>query len=567
MPSDALTISYITKELNEILSGGKITKINQPEKDEVIIYVYTKNGTKRLVISANANLPRCHITNRDKQNPITAPSFCMLLRKHLLGGTIDTVINPNNDRIVCLNIISKNEMKDEISLKLFIELISKQSNLILTDDKLKIYGALKKNSLDDESSSRVIMTGITYTLPENKKTNYKDIDSITKLLTIINKPYTSKELLDHISGYSYQTASYITNNDTISGENELVERIEALNKLDLYGKYQPCIGYSNGKLCDYFVTEYTNLPLNFRHFPTINEAIEFYYTEKDNSIRIKEHGKRLNDIIKHNISRTEKKLVAQRNQLKDSEDLEQDRLYGELITSNIYLLSGKETEITVDNYYSDPPEKIRIKLDPSLSPAKNAQNYYKKYNKKKRTIEFVSEQIIESESHLNMLKNIQSMLNGVSDISELELINQDLIACGIIPKPKNNKKKTEIKAKPREYQYNGYTIFVGRSSTENEYVTHKLGKGNDIWMHVKKAFGSHVLIKTNNNTEIPDDVYVIAAEIAAFYSEEKNSDKVEVDYTEVKNVKKPQSGKLGLVVYNTNYSIICTPNEHKELKI
>lgn len=567
MPSDALTISYITKELNEILSGGKITKINQPEKDEVIIYVYTKNGTKRLVISANANLPRCHITNRDKQNPITAPSFCMLLRKHLLGGTIDTVINPNNDRIVCLNIISKNEMKDEISLKLFIELISKQSNLILTDDKLKIYGALKKNSLDDESSSRVIMTGITYTLPENKKTNYKDIDSITKLLTIINKPYTSKELLDHISGYSYQTASYITNNDTISGENELVERIEALNKLDLYGKYQPCIGYSNGKLCDYFVTEYTNLPLNFRHFPTINEAIEFYYTEKDNSIRIKEHGKRLNDIIKHNISRTEKKLVAQRNQLKDSEDLEQDRLYGELITSNIYLLSGKETEITVDNYYSDPPEKIRIKLDPSLSPAKNAQNYYKKYNKKKRTIEFVSEQIIESESHLNMLKNIQSMLNGVSDISELELINQDLIACGIIPKPKNNKKKTEIKAKPREYQYNGYTIFVGRSSTENEYVTHKLGKGNDIWMHVKKAFGSHVLIKTNNNTEIPDDVYVIAAEIAAFYSEEKNSDKVEVDYTEVKNVKKPQSGKLGLVVYNTNYSIICKPNEHKELKI
>lgn len=566
MPSDALTISYITKELNEILSGGKITKINQPEKDEVIIYVYTKNGTKRLVVSANANLPRCHITNRDKQNPITAPSFCMLLRKHLLGGTIDTVINPNNDRIVCLNVISKNEMKDEISLKLFIELISKQSNLILTDDKLKIYGALKKNSLDNESSNRVIMTGITYTLPENKKTNCKDIDSIKELLPIINKPYTSKELLDHISGYSYQTASYITNNDTISGENELVERIETLNKLDFYGKYQPCIGYSNEKLCDYFVTEYTNLPLNFRYFPTINEAIEFYYTEKDNSIRIKEHGKRLNDIIKHNISRTEKKLVAQRNQLKDSEDLEQDRLYGELITSNLYLLSGKETEITVDNYYSDQPEKIKIKLDPSLSPAKNAQNYYKKYNKKKRTIEFVSEQIIESESHLNMLKNIQSMLNSVSDISELELINQDLIACGIIPKPKNHKKKTEIKAKPREYLYNGYSIFVGRSSTENEYVTHKLGKGNDIWMHVKKAFGSHVLIKTNN-TEIPDDVYVIAAEIAAFYSEEKNSDKVEVDYTEVKNVKKPQSGKLGLVVYNTNYSIICTPNEHKELKI
>ncbi len=567
MPNDALTISYIAKELDDILSGGKITKVNQPENDEIVIYVYTKNGTKKLTISANANMPRCHITNHDKPNPITAPSFCMLLRKHLLSGIIERVTNPKNDRIICFDIISKNEMKDDVSIKLIAELISKQSNIILTDDSFKIYGALRKTSLDDENSKRVIMSGATYNYPENDKISYKDIDSIKNIIKNLETPYTSKDILTYIGGYSYQTAQYITKNDTITDYETIIKNIIDLNTLKENCGYNPCIGYNNGKISDYFVTSYDNLQYEYKCFQSLNEAIAQYYSEKDNVIRIKEHSKRLNDIIKHNVSRTEKKLSAQKNQLKDSEDLENDRLCGELITTNLYRIAGKESEIYVDNYYLDPPQKIKIKLNPSLSPSKNAQNYYKKYNKKKRTIEIVSNQIIDSEAHLNMLKSIQSMLNNVRNTSEIELINQDLISCGIVQqKQKNNKKIQVIKSKPREYTYRGYTIYVGRSSVENEYVTHKLGKPKDIWFHAKKSFSSHVLLKTDGNENIPDDVYVVAAEIAAFYSDEKNSDKVEVDYTDVKNVKKPPNAKLGLVIYNTNYSIICTPNNHEELK-
>lgn len=563
MPSDALTISYISKELNDILSGGKITKINQPEKDEIVLTVYTRIGTKKLAVSANANVPRCHITERDKANPITAPSFCMLLRKHLVGATIEKVYSPNSDRIIAIELSSKNEMKDTVSLRLFAELISKQSNIILTDCDGKILGSLKKTSLDDEKAKRMIMSGIKYSFPENGKIAFDDIRAIEKAITTLNKPYSAKDILELISGYSYQTATYLTKNDTITSENELLKRIKSLCNFE---NTSPCVGYKKGKVEDYFVINYDTLQLEYRYFPTLNEAIDTYYSEKDNVLRIKEHGKRLNDIIKHNISRTEKKLTAQMNQLKDSEDLEKDRICGELITTNIYRIPPKASEVTVDNYYEDPITPLTIKLDPSLSPSSNAQNYYRRYNKKKRTIEFVTEQIIESQSHLNMLKSIRSTLNNVTEISELELIENDLIASGVIQKPKQSKKKAEVKAKPREYLYNGFTIYVGRSSTENEYVTHKLGRGNDVWFHVKKAFGSHVLVKAKQNGPIPDDVYVVAAEIAAYYSEERTSSKVEVDYTDVKNVKKPPNGKLGLVIYNTNYSIICEPKEHKELQ-
>ncbi len=563
MPGDALTISYISKELNDILSGGKITKINQPEKDEIVLTVYTRIGTKKLAVSANANVPRCHITERDKANPITAPSFCMLLRKHLVGATIEKVYSPNSDRIIALELSSKNEMKDTISLRLFAELISKQSNIILTDCDGKILGSLKKTSLDDEKAKRMIMSGIKYSFPENEKIAFDDIATIEKAITTLSKPYTAKDILELVSGYSYQTATYLTRNDTITSENELSERIRSLCD---FKNASPCVGYKNGKVEDYFVINYDTLQLEYRYFPTLNEAIDTYYSEKDNVLRIKEHGKRLNDIIKHNISRTEKKLTAQMNQLKDSEDLEKDRICGELITTNIYRIQQKASEVIVDNYYEDPVMPITIKLDPALSPSSNAQNYYRRYNKKKRTIEFVTEQIIESQAHLNMLKSIRSTLNNVTEINELELIENDLIASGVIQKPKQSKKKAEVTAKPREYLYNGFTIYVGRSSTENEYVTHKLGRGNDVWFHVKKAFGSHVLVKAKQNGPIPDDVYVVAAEIAAYYSDERTSSKVEVDYTEVKNVKKPPNGKLGLVIYNTNYSIICEPKEHKELQ-
>lgn len=565
MPSDALTISYIATELDEILKNGKITKINQPENDEVVIFVYTKNGTKKLVLSANANVPRCHITIADKANPVTAPSFCMLLRKHLTGGTIERVYAPDCDRIITFDINSKNEMKDDVTEKLVIELISRQANIILVSSENKILGAMKKTSLD-ESSKRTILTGAEYSYPSNDKIPFKDLSGIKSALDNYCGDSLSDALQTNVGGYSYQTVAYLTDNDNIKDKNKVLKNVEIINDLKNFDCYFPCVGYDGKNAKDFFATKYSSIPLDYVGYNTLNEAIDTYYSEKDNVLRIKEHGKRLNDILKHNISRTEKKLAAQKAQMNDSADLENDRLFGELITMNLYKIAPKSTEIVAENYYADPPANIKIKLDPSLSPAKNAQHYYKKYNKKKRTIENLTKQIVESESTLSMLKAMSAQLKNVSDVKELALIENDLTASGVIQKSKNAKKQKDVKAQPYEFEYQGFDIYVGRSSIENEFVTHKLGRGKDLWFHVKKAFGSHVLVKEKQSVPFPDDLYVVAAELAAYYSEERNSPKVEVDYTEVKNVKKPPNGKLGLVVYNTNYSLACTPNAHNELK-
>lgn len=573
MPQDAITISYIASELKEFLKDSKILKINQPENDEINLTVYCKDGQKRIVLSANSNSPRCHITSMTKQNPQNAPSFCMLLRKHLLNGTVLDVKSVEGDRIIDFEIQSKNEMQDNVNFHLIIELMSRQSNIILADGQMKIVGSIRQFSL--EFGERQLFLGATYSYPTlGEKVSPYDPTALTEVLEKYTSNNVANYLLENVYGIAFSTVSEILFRSC--GQNELyaldTEKIQAIVKqfdvfclLKEYNKFSPCVSFENSNAKEYYATKYLSLSQEIKEFTTINQAVDFYFSQKDTKQRIGEHSKTLANLLKNAILRNEKKLSAQLNQIEDSKDCEKDRIKGELITSNIYKIKQGDEFVVVENYYDENNATIKINLDKTLSPSKNAQNYYKKYAKKKRTIENVTEQIDETRATLEMLNQIKSNLKNLNSIEQIELIKQDLISAGIMRSelPKKGKKVKEVKLHPIEYVFDGYKIYVGRNSTENEFVTHKIGKNKDIWFHAKSNFGSHVIIKYENR-EISDDAIVFCAELAGFYSASTPNEKVEIDYTEVKNVKKPPSNKLGLVIYHTNWSMLAMPDEHRE---
>ena len=279
--------------------------------------------------------------------------------------------------------------------------------------------------------------------------------------------------------------------------------------------------------------------------------------------RIGEHSKTLSNVLKNAINRNEKKLTAQTNQLSDSQDCEEDKIKGELITSNIYRIKQGDSEVLVNNYYLDECPEIKIVLSKALSPSKNAQTFYKRYNKKKRTIENVTIQIEETKATLEMLKIINSNLKNISTTEEVALIKEDLINAGIVrkdPVKKGKKQKAHLPT-PLEYLYDGYRIFVGRNSTENEFVTHKIGRNKDMWFHAKSNFGAHVILKYENK-DFSDEVIILCSEIAGYHAASGTGEKIEIDYTHIKNVSKPASNKLGLVIYHTNWSMLVEPKNH-----
>ncbi len=575
MPQDAITLSYLAKELNNVLKKGKILKITQPESDEIHLQIYSNAGQKKVVLSSNSNSPRCHITNITKQNPQSPPSFCMLLRKHLSNGIINRVTTVEGDRVIIFEVQAKNEMQDNVSISLIVELMSRQSNILLVDQKGIILGLIKSYSFD--SMTRKLMTGLKYEVPTQDKFAPTNYDKIREVLENYKEGELAKYILEHVCGLAYSTVSEILlksigaidcNELTDHMKDSIINGFKCMNNLMDNGDFAPCVSYSKGVPKEYYAVPYAHTALDFVQKESINDAVESYYLEKDAKQRIGEHSKSLSTVLKNTISRNEKKLTAQLNQLEDSKDCETDKIKGELITSNIYKINQGDSEIIVDNYYVEDCPKITIALNKALSPSKNAQNFYKRYSKKKRTIANVEVQIQETRSTLEMLKIIDANLKSITTTEEVALIREDLVNAGIVRKePMKKGKKEKVKpAAPLEYSFDGFRIFVGRNSTENEFVTHKIGRNKDMWFHAKSNFGAHVILKFENR-EFTDEAIVLCGEIAGYYAASGTGEKIEVDYTEVKNVSKPPSNKLGLVIYHTNWSMLVDPKQHSELLV
>lgn len=572
MAFDGITIRALTTEFNNILTGGRINKIAQPEKDELLITFKTTAGQARLMLSVNPSLPLAYLTDNNKPSPLTAPNFCMLLRKHLNNGRIISVSQPGLERIIDILIEHLNEMGDLCQKHLIIELMGKHSNIIFTDNNNKIIDSIKRVNAS-VSSVREVLPGYDYFIPNTTEklnaltTNRQEfIDNVcSKNLSLTKAIYST------YTGFSPVVSEEICHMSGIDGalpgvclENDYKTHIAGIfcNYVDdiTSCKFSPCIVYDGSLPKDYFViTPDSYSQENIRHFESTSKMLEQFYAEKNSYTRIHQRSGDLRQIINSNLDRNYKKYSLQLKQLDDTKNREKYKLYGELLNAYGYEIISGSKECTVLNYYNG--ENITIPLNEDLSPQENSRKYYEKYNKQKRTYEALTEQVLSTKTEIDQLESIKVSLEQATAYEDLVQIKEELITYGFIRNKGPIKNRSEkIKSKPYHYlSTDGYDIFVGKNNIQNEELTFKIASGNDYWFHAKDMPGSHVIVKTNNTT-LPDSTFEDAARLAAYYSKGRDMEKVEIDYVEKKFVKKVPGAPLGFVIYNTNYSMNITPN-------
>lgn len=570
MPNDYFTLNALCKELDSTLKDAKIDKIHMPENDEIHLYLRCAKRNCILAISANAQNPRIHLTNSKKQNPLTAPSFCMHLRKHLSSGTVESVVMLGGDRIICLNIFSRNELHDKVNYMLVAEMMGRYSNILLVDEKGRITDTLKQASYDT-ATKRCLLPSVKYELPPQNKIPCSDGEKIKELL----RSYTGQDLgsfiMANISGFAPSTVRELIaisnlRNDEKPDENgieKLCENIKMLLDVNASQNYRPCVSVSNDVPDDYFVFPYSTNGQKYVAMPSLNAAIEECTGKKDAVQRQQEHSKYLAKAFRSAVSKTEKRLEKCNARLAEASDLERNRKYGELITANLYKIQKGDKSVTVQDYYREDMPEVTIPLDVMLSPQQNAQLYFKRYAKQKRTLEVVREQIEECESSLLYLKSIAPSIAMCRTDSEIAEVEAELVQAGALrPQSKRNKQKTKP-AQPVFYEIDGFTVAVGKNNIQNDKLTFKLANGNDIWIHAKDAHGSHTIIFAEAR-EIPDKVIQTACEIACFYSQSQQGTKIACDYTQRKNLRRHPSGKPGMVLYTTYNTAYVTPCSHEE---
>ncbi len=547
MAFDASVIRCLAIELNEKLKTAKIDKIHQPQKDELYLVFRAFSGTYRLRISVNPACPHLNLTNEKYENPPAPPMFCMLLRKHLSGGKLISVEQIGFERILIFHIESYDELGDLSEKKLIVEIMGKHSNIILTDKQDKIIDSIKRIDIS-LSSVRQVLPGLTYKLPPNDRKNPL-ISPLT--LDLSDKREPEKELCAIYSGISPQLASEILR----VGFENVIDRI-------INNEFSPCVIYNKeNKPHDFSAIAVTQYGENYKIEKTedISSAIDLFYGQKAHDALIKRLSAELLKLINNNIDRCEKKLSIFSRQIKDAEKKENYRIFGELITANLYKIKYGDKEVIADNYYDGTC--VSIPLDENLSPAKNAQRYYTKYAKAKTAEEQAVIQQKKTEKELKYLESVADEILRAESPSEISDIKEELHETGYLAKDTSKRKKKDLPLKPMEFDIDGYTVLVGRNNHQNDYLTLKLARSQDIWLHTKDIPGSHVIIKKKDGEEIPDAVIEKSATIAAIHSKGKNSSKVAVDYTIVKNVKKPSGANPGMVIYDHYYTMYVNPTE------
>ncbi len=566
MAFDGITVAAIAKELKEALTGGRITKIAQPETDELLLTIKTLDGALRLYISASASLPLIYLTDENKPSPMTAPNFCMLLRKHIGNGRITGVSQPGLERIIHLDIEHLDELGDLCKKKLIVEIMGKHSNIIFCDETYRIIDSIKHVNAQ-MSSIREVLPGREYFIPDTMaKLNPLTAAQEEFIQTLRDKPSPlGKAIYTSFTGISPVAAEEIC---WLSGlESHMTAKDLSLDMLaHLYrqfsyymenvrlGRFQPLIYYDKNAPKEFSAiplshfTEYT-----FQEYDSISQALKRYYATKNTLTRIRQKSTDLRHVVQISLERNRKKYDLQTRQLKDTENRDKYKVYGELINIYGYSLPAGSKELTALNYYTD--QEITIPLDPTMTPQENSQKYFARYNKQKRTFEALTELIKETADDIQYLESISNALDIAMSEADLAQIKEELMQSGYI-KRKFTKKKVKLTSKPMHYiSGDGYHMYVGKNNLQNDELTFSFASGNDWWFHAKGAPGSHVIVKTNGD-ELPDRTFEDAGRLAAYYSKNRGSDKVEIDYVEKKHVKKPNGAKPGFVVYYTNYSLV-----------
>lgn len=576
MAFDGITIACMVHELSGKLVGGRITKISQPEKEEVLFTVKSLSGQHRLFISASASLPLIYLTQENKPAPLTAPNFCMVLRKYLQGGRIVEVSQPGLERVIRIKVEHLDEMGDTCIRVLCFELMGKYSNLILCDDKNVILDSLKHVSAV-MSSVREVLPQREYFIPvtvEKKDALNTDETSFYETAKVSRvAPY--KMLYQSYTGISPFMAQEVCNRAGIddrimSGDldDEALKRLYlAFSNLVATIKecnFEPCMILENGKVKEYAVTDIPSYgEENKRRFESVSELLYEFYSSKNKEDIMRQKSLNLRKTVQTILERDYKKLDIQRKQLQDAAEREKYKIYGELLNAYGYQLQDGSKQVTVLNYYTN--EDVTIALDPDLSIKENAIRFFDKYGKMKRTEDALEVQTKENEAEIAYLESVQTFLNLAATKADLMQIQAELSERGYIRK-NYDKKNKKIVNKPLHYVMDDeYDIYVGKNNLQNEEVTFKMANGNDWWFHAKGVPGSHVIVKSRNANpatewDMPDEVFEAAACLAACYSKNGSQEKAEVDYIRKKHVKRPGGGEPGFVVYYTNFSMMIETN-------
>ncbi len=587
MAFDGITIANLTKDFKDIVTGGRIYKIAQTESDELFITIKLSYeaaeqfGIKqtRLVLSADASLPLVYLTDESKASPMTAPNFCMLLRKHIQNGRIISVTQPGGlERIIRFEIEHLDEMGDLCHKILLIEIMGKYSNIIFTDENDVIIDSIKHIPASI-SSVREVLPGRTYFVPSQEKTNplTTTADEFSSLVLSKGMPLF-KAIYSSYTGLSPIVAQEMCYRAKVDADKSAIalETSEAIAVYRAFDEVMECVRNGVFTPAIYYdgesPKEYCSIPLtiygynededsdSFVTSESISSLISTYYSEKNVVTRIRQKSVDLRKIVQTALERNVRKYDLQTKQMEDSEKKDRYRTWGELLNTYGYSAKEGDKSITVNDYNTG--EDVTIPLDPTLTPNQNAKKYFDKYTKLKRTQEALEEQMKEVSEAIEQLESISTALDIAKKEADLAQIRQELYESGYIkshPTSKNGRKE-KITSKPFHYvSSDGFDIYVGKNNIQNDELTFKTANGGDWWFHAKKIPGSHVVLLTGGK-EVPDRAFEEAAALAGFYSKGKNQEKVEIDYLKRKDVKKPGGAKPGFVVYYTNYSMAISPD-------
>ncbi|MGD9567137.1 MAG: NFACT family protein [Sedimentibacter sp.] len=577
MSLDGIFLNSIKNDLYNKLKGGRVDKIYQPDKNEIVLSIRNNGENYKLLMTAASSSPRLHISNVTRKNPEQPPMFCMLLRKHLTSAHVTDIKQVNFDRILEITFECKDELDTTVHKSLIIEIMGKHSNIIFINAETKyVYDSIKRVA-ENISSVRQIYPGIKYvTPPEQDKLNtlhvtkelfYESIEKSNDGLVIYDFFY--KNFIG-LSPFISREICFLTNLNESTYIGELTEKqkekmwiafnyiIEKVKSNDFsFNIYLD----ENSEQSAYYCLDIEYLKSsNKKTYESPGCLLDDYYFEQDNKNKINQRVASLIKSMNTKIDRDKKKVEKQRNELLNAEDREKYKIYGELILANLHKTSENH-KLTVVNYYDPEQKEITIPLDPKLNLTQNGQKFFKRYGKLKKAEEELQKLIEVSLNEIQYLENILYSIEACETIDDLDEIYKELITEGIM------KRKSKVKKSTKEYKPDfmtfmssgGHEILVGKNNLQNDMLTFKVGKKEDYWFHAKNMPGSHVIIRTNGD-ELTDDEYVEAAKIAAYFSKGKNSSTVEIDYTKKLNVKKPPNAKPGFVIYDTNYSMMVEPN-------
>ena len=588
MAFDGVTIANVVSELKKELMGGRLYKIAQPEEDELLLTIRQPKGQARLLISAEASLPLLYLTQSNKPSPMTAPNFCMLLRKHLQNGRITDISQPGLERIVHIKVEHLDEMGDLRHKTLVVEIMGKHSNIIFCDDNGIILDSIKHVTAA-VSSLREVLPGRPYFVAHTQDkldALSAGYDSFKHALAARPQP-VFKAIYGSFTGISPILAQELCCEAEVDGEQptaalkeddykRLYTAFSGMAAAIREERFTPNIAYAGGR-----PVEFCALPLTMYgygrelseegsssdtlrsrdytvSYSSMSALLEHYYAEKNTLTRIRQKSADLRRIVQTALERNVKKYDLQLRQMKDTEKRETYRIYGELLNTYGYDAQPGAKSLEALNYYTN--EMVTIPLDPTLSATENARKYFDKYGKLKRTCEALSSLTEEVRAEIDHLESVSAALDIALREEDLAQIKEELTESGYIRR-KGNSKKQKITSRPYHYiSSDGFHLYVGKNNYQNDELTFKFATGNDWWFHARQMPGSHVIVKLENAEEMPDRTFEEAARLAAYYSRGRGHDKVEIDYIQKKHVKKPGGAKPGFVVYYTNFSMAIDSN-------